>query len=194
MNNTMTFPRIGALTLLATLAACGGSGGGDNDNPAAEYSSDSARAARLVAQTANMTQTAAASMPMTGRAEYDGVVGMAFGGTPGSLAASQMLGEVDLNADFGRGTISGEMDDFTTSDGRELNGELRVTGGRITGSDFGANINGRLTGPGNVPGNVSGQVDGDFLGAGANAIRGTGTGISDRGTVGLIFRGTRDRD
>lgn len=193
MDKLMNFPRAGAMALIATLAACGGSSGG-SDNPVAEYGSDSARASRLVAQTANMTQTAAAAMPTTGRAEYDGVVGMAFGGAPGSLARAQMLGEVDLNADFARGTISGEMDDFTTADGRELSGSLRVNGGRISGSDFKANVNGRLTGAGKVPGNVSGRVDGDFLGAGANAIRGTGTATSSQGTVGMIFRGTRDRD
>lgn len=188
----MKHPR--ALLLFVTLAACGGGGGSDGAESLRDYGSDSARAAQLVDSTARLTQTAAAAMPTTGSAEYDGIVGMAFGGQPASLAKADLLGEVDLRANFATGRVTGELDDFHTADGRELEGELRLGNGRIRGSEFDADLDGRLTGGGNAPGAVSGRLDGRFLGAGADALSGTGTGTSDQGGLGMIFRGERDRD
>ncbi|MFE3838511.1 transferrin-binding protein-like solute binding protein [Pseudogemmobacter sonorensis] len=183
-----TFPTLSALCLLA---ACGGGG---SDNPAADYSSDAAGADRLTAETASLTQTAAASMPTTGRAEYDGVVGMAFGSTPTTLSSAEMLGEVDLTANFATGQITGEFDDFNTAAGQELNGTLRVSNGQIVGNAFSADIAGNLTGTTSAPGAVSGSVSGDFLGTNASAIEGTGTASSTAGDLGLVFVGTLDRD
>ncbi|NPD16822.1 hypothetical protein HOY34_16640 [Xinfangfangia sp. D13-10-4-6] len=181
-----------ALAVLSLMTAC--SGGGGDDSPTVEYASDAANAARLVAETANLSQTSASSMPVTGRAEYDGVVGMAFGGAPASIASAQMLGEMDLTANFATGQISGEFDDFNTAAGQELNGALRVTNGRITGNGFAADINGNLTGAGTAPGAVTGAINGDFLGTNAAAIEGTGSATSTAGNLGLVFVGTLDRD
>lgn len=180
------------IATLTALAACGGGDGGDN--PTAEYATDSARASQLIAQTGAQTRTAAEAMPVTGIAEYDGVVGMAFGGQPASIESAEMIGEIDLRANFSTGTMTGELDDFNTSAGRELNGELRLSSGQISGAGFSADIDGRLTGTSAAPGTVSGSIEGDFLGTGADALRGTGTGTSDQGSVGLILRGVRDYD
>ena len=178
---------------LLALAACG-SGGGDNDDPLADYNDDAARAVRIVAETQNLAQTSAASMPVRGRAEYDGVVGLAFGGTPASLEKADIIGDLDLDADFAAGTIRGEMDDFNTRDGRELEGELRVTDGRIDGTGFSGTARGTLAGGADAPGRVDATVQGGFLGRGADALSGTGTGSSVGGDVSLVFRGQRDRD
>lgn len=183
-----------ALSTVVLLSACGGSGGGGSDNPATDYRGDAARADRLVAETTGLGQTAAAAMPTRGRAEYDGVVGMAFGGAPHSLASAEMLGEVDLTANFGTGRISGEFDDFNTASGQEMQGELRLSNGRISGAGFTADIAGNLTGTTNAPGAVSGAIDGDFLGSNAAAIEGTGTATSGAGSLGLVFVGRQDRD
>ncbi|MDR5654188.1 transferrin-binding protein-like solute binding protein [Ruixingdingia sedimenti] len=182
------------LIVLVSVTALSACMGGGSDNPAAEYAADSARGAGLVTLTDGLDPTPAGAMPAQGWAEYDGIVGMAFGAAPESLAAADMIGELDLRADFARGTISGELDDFNTSDGREVYGALRLSGGQIAGSGFSANIDGRLTGPASAPGTVSGTIGGDFLGAGADALAGTGTATSTAGGLGVVFRGVRDRD
>ena len=140
---------------LLALAACG-SGGGDNDDPLADYDDDAARTVRIVAETQNLAQTSAVSMPVRGRAEYDGVVGFAFGGGPASLEKSDIIGVLDLDADFAAGTIRGEMNDFNTSYGRDLVGELRVTDDRIDGSDFSGTARGTLAGGVDAPGRIAG--------------------------------------
>ncbi len=188
---------IATVSALGLLAGC--VAGGGVENPAAEYLSDSIRADRLTAETTGLVRTAAASMPTTGRAEYEGVVGMAFGAAPTDIATAQMLGEVDLTANFANGEISGEFDDFNTATGHELDGRLQVSKGIITGSGFTADIAGNLTAgststPGTVPGAVSGSVSGEFLGTNAGAIEGTGTATSTGGTLGLVFIGVQDRD
>ncbi|VDC29186.1 transferrin-binding protein-like solute binding protein [Pseudogemmobacter humi] len=183
-----------SLTLIASAAALSACAGGGSDSPAAEYAADSARGAGLVVQTDRLAPTPAGAMPARGSAEYEGIVGMAFGAAPASLASAQMIGELDLRANFASGTITGELDDFNTSSGQEMHGTLRLSGGQIAGSGFTADIDGRLTGPAGAPGNVSGAIDGDFLGAGADALAGTGTATSDAGRLGLIFRGVRDFD
>ncbi|MFV0408261.1 MAG: transferrin-binding protein-like solute binding protein [Paracoccus sp. (in: a-proteobacteria)] len=192
MKRMTIFVAAGSLSLLA---ACGGSGGGGgSDSPANEYSEDAAHAGSVIASTASMNRTSAASMPTTGRAEYDGVVGMAFGGAPGSLANAQMLGDLDLDANFANGTITGEMDDFNTSDGQRINGELRLTNGAITGSQLSAGVSGNLTGGSTSPGAVNGSVDGEFLGNGASAVQGSGSATSTGGQLGIIFTGVKDND
>lgn len=179
---------------VSLLAACSGGGGGGNDNPSTEYSQDAARAGNVISSTASLTRTSAASMPTVGRAEYDGVVGMAFGSAPASLADAQMLGDLDLDANFSRGTITGEMDDFNTRNGREINGELRLTNGKISGSKLSAGVSGNLTGGNKSPGAVNGSVNGEFLGNGASAVRGSGSANSTGGKMGIIFTGIRDND
>ncbi|MGR3197522.1 MAG: transferrin-binding protein-like solute binding protein [Paracoccus sp. (in: a-proteobacteria)] len=179
-----------AIGALMTLAACGGGG----EDSVAEYADDAARADRIIDQTERLTRTLAAAMPTRGRAEYDGVVGLAFGGAPDSLQSAQMIGDLELDADFGAGTIRGEMDDFNTRDGRELDGELRIGNGRITGSGFTGTASGTLTGGAGAPGAVGAAIGGEFLGHGAEAVAGAGTGTSAGGDVGLLFRGVRDRD
>lgn len=181
-----------ALGGLVFLTACGGGDGGDN--PVADHAENSAKVSRIIASTSALAQTSAASMRVTGRVEYDGVVGMAFGGAPASLQTAEMIGDLDLDANFGAGTITGEMDDFNTRDGRELQGELRVTNGTISGSEFSGNAGGTLTGGASAPGRVNATIGGEFTGQGASALAGSGSGTSAGGNVGLIFRGVRDRD
>lgn len=180
--------------VLSVLAACSGGSGGGGDNPVAEYASDSGRAARLVAETSASSSTGVAGMPTQGRAEYDGIVGMAFGGQPASLSEAEMIGEVDMNANFATNRITGELDDFNTRSGEKIRGELRMTNGQINGSGFSSDISGRLSGGSRSPGNVSGNISGDFLGENAASITGQGSATSDGGRLGLSIVGRRDRD
>ena len=71
---------------------------------------------------------------------------------------------------------------------------VRVTNGAIRGSGFSANAGGTLTGGASAPGRVDATIGGEFLGEGASALSGSGSGTSAGGEVGLIFRGVRDRD
>ena len=86
------------------------------------------------------------------------------------------------------------MDDFNTRNGREINGELRLTNGKISGSKLNAGVSGNVTGGNKSPGAVNGSVNGEFLGNGASAVRGSGSANSTGGKMGIIFTGIRDND
>jgi hypothetical protein len=129
-----------------------------------------------------------------GRAYFDGQVAMAFGGAPAAFETADLLGDVDLEANFANGTIIGWLDDFNTRDGQRIRGDLYLRNGQIAGSDFTAGIDGRLTGPAAAPGNVTGAIEGTFLGAGASGVAGTGTASTESGAATLVFEAAREFD
>jgi hypothetical protein len=191
------------LTALA-LGACGSSGGGSSSatgasgtvsspEAAREFTSDLSRAQRLLDTNSALALTAPDMLP-GGRAEFDGHVAMAFGTAPATFQTADLVGDVDLIADFRSGTITGWLDDFNTRDGQRIRGDLDLRDGRIAGNAFTADFDGRLTGPAAAPGNVSGELAGNFRGAGASGVSGTGTAATADGAATLIFEAAREFD
>jgi hypothetical protein len=192
------------LTALA-LGACGSSGGGSSSaatgasgtvsstEAAREFSSDLSRAQRLLDTNAALAPTAPDMLP-GGRAEFDGQVGVVFGTAPATFQAADLVGDVDLIADFRSGTITGWLDDFNTRDGQRIRGDLDLRNGQIAGNAFTADFDGRLTGAPTAPGNVSGAIAGRFLGAAASGASGTGTASTADGPATLIFEAAREFD
>jgi hypothetical protein len=182
------------------LGACGSGGGGtsasgtvSSTEAAREFTSDLSQAQRLLDINSALAPTAPDTLP-GGRAEFDGKVAMVFGNALATFEAADLLGDVDLEADFRTGTIRGWLDDFNTRGGESVRGDIYLRNGQITGSDFAADIDGRLTGPAAAPGNVSGAIEGTFLGAGASGAAGTGAASTDGGAATLIFEAARDFD
>lgn len=198
----MNAKRMSVFLLAAlTLGACG-SGGGvasgtsgtvSSTEAAREFESDLSRGERLLDINAALAPTAPDMLP-GGRAVFDGQVGMVFGSTPATFQAADLVGDVDLIADFRTGTITGWLDDFNTRDGQRIRGDLDLRNGRITGNTFTADFNGRLNGAPAAPGNVSGAIDGTFLGSGANGVSGTGTASTADGPATLVFEAAREFD
>ena len=128
----------------------------------------------------------AVDMPGGGTAEYDGIVGIGARYRDGGVL---MMGDAALTADFGAGTIDGVMDDFVVAeiDGdvdideflmspiRSLfqfetaDGRLDLSNGRITGSDFEADFDGRITTDAHVY-RADGTLYGVFRGADAELL------------------------
>jgi hypothetical protein len=129
-----------------------------------------------------------------GRAAFDGKVAIVYGTGPASFEAADLLGDVDQNADFRTGTITGWLDDFNTKEGGRVRGDLDMRNGRITGNAFTADFDGRLTGAATAPGTVSGTLEGRFLGDGARGVEGTGTASTGAGAATLVFQAARESD
>lgn len=188
-------------TAALALAACGSSGGsgagigGSVSSTAVvrEFASDLTRGERLLETNAALAPTAPDMLP-GGRAWFDGQVAMVYGNAPATFSAADLVGDVDLEANFRNGTITGWLDDFNTRDGQRIRGDLYVRNGRIAGSDFTGDIDGRLSGAPAAPGNVTGSIEGTFLGAGASGVSGTGTASTGSGAATLIFEAAREFD
>ena len=198
----MNAKRTGVFLLAAlALGACGSGGGvasgtsGTVSSTAAarEFASDISRGERLLDINAALAPTAPDMLP-GGRAVFDGQVGMVFGSAPATFQAADLVGDVDLIADFRTGTITGWLDDFNTRDGQRIRGDLDLRNGRITGNTFTADFTGRLSGAPAAPGNVTGAIDGTFLGAGTNGVSGTGTASTADGPATLVFEAAREFD
>jgi hypothetical protein len=196
--------RTGFFLLAAmVLGACGGGGGSapasgasgtvSSAEAAREFASDLSRAERLLDINSALAPTAPDRLP-GGRAVFDGQVGMLFGTAPATFQAADLVGDVDLIADFRSGTITGWLDDFNTRDGQRIRGDLDLRNGQIAGNTFSADFTGRLSGGPAAPGNVSGAIDGTFLGAGTNGVSGTGTASTADGPATLIFEAAREFD
>jgi hypothetical protein len=173
----------------------GSSGGGTNvsNEAAREFTSDLSDARRLLDIHDGLAPTAPDMLP-GGRAYFDGQVAMVFGNAPATFEAADLLGDVDLEADFASGRIIGWLDDFNTRDGQRIRGDLDLRNGQIAGNAFTADFDGRLSGAPAAPGNVSGAIEGTFLGAGASGVSGTGTASTADGAATLVFEAAREFD
>lgn len=187
---------LAVLAASLALGACGSSGSygtGASGAATGAFSSDLSQAQRLVAANSTLMPTAPDMLP-GGGARFDGKVAMVFGTNPASFEAADLLGDVDIEADFRTGALTGWLDDFNTKDGGHVRGDLDMTNGRITGNAFTADFDGRLTGPATAPGTVSGTLEGSFLGNGARGVEGTGTASTGAGAATLIFQAARESD
>jgi hypothetical protein len=182
-----------ALALALALAACGSSGGGGDEGsptPSAEITflslADRGRALARAAE--GLSPTPQAALPSAGTASYRGVAGFETGAvavpelSDAALDRLDTLARLEIEADFGRGTIEGALRDFQSGDLGGLAGEARLRDGQISGAGIEADVAGRLRerqGARRTV-DVDGRLDGGFRGSGAEIVLG---GI--RGTVTL---------
>lgn len=140
------------LPIILTLAACGGSSSGGNtiidtdgvDVPVLPpvdtdaFTTVGGALAELeffVEKSENLILTPIADIPTSGSATYDGVFSLGrieerFPGDPDPDLVDPLIGEVELDVDFQRNTLSGNADNFF-DDTRSVSGSLTISDGEI---------------------------------------------------------------
>lgn len=125
---------------------------------------------------AGLDVTPAADLPVTGSATYSGTARIALDPLAGG-EGSDLIGQVQITADFETASLSGQADGFHGSiDGGDVtafDGQLFLSQGEIDasggGDQIGANLNGTLSGGGDTL-VVDGGVTGNFLGEAPDAL------------------------
>ena len=129
-----------------------------------------------------MGQTSVNQMPTLGSATYDGVAGFAEFPTTGNVADYQIMADLSLVADFDTGAMTGELTNFNQRDDQQLEGSLRLSNGRISGSGFTADAIGTVD-YGTDPLVWDLEVQGDFRGSSGQSVSGTANGTLSDGSA-----------
>lgn len=139
----------------------------------------------MAERVADLPETRAADMPVTGSAVFDGYTGL----TMQTERRTDLVGTATLTADFEEASIAGSLEDFrgrvNGGDVQDLDGALSVSGGAIgiaTASGFGADLQGVLTGRESGVVGVDGSIFGNFRsedGRGAQALTAVTAGGTD---------------
>lgn len=164
-----------ALLMLCALAACGdGDGDGEDGEGASGFDELEARSDGLLNEVEDLSYTDPSTLPTTGAATYDGVVGLNFEAMPDrTLQGYDMAGELEMTVNFaGAGDqITGSADNFVGLGGEEFSGALIIDDGRIDRSadleaeyTYGAEMAGELTAEDGTGWTVDTALDGDFAG------------------------------
>lgn len=159
----MNIKSILLLSVIAPIAACGGS---DNGSSGASFNDLATRADALVARAETLEATPLESMPTTGTATYDGVA--AFSRSE-LMETTDMLSAATVNANFGDSTISGQLSNFRVYDGTAIDGTVAIQNGAISGTDFIADLSGQLSDDGEAI-LVDGAMIGGFGGPNAEML------------------------
>ena len=140
-------------------------GGGSNE-PRPTYAALVADQDALYDETVGLSYTDPSTLPITGSANYEGVMTMGSGG-----AMPEMAGELTLDMNFADSSLSGGASNFVTEDGEEMTGSLDVASGRIlTEIDvsedytYGALLTSQLEDEAGGDYDFAGGLAGDFLG------------------------------
>jgi hypothetical protein len=147
------------------------------------YAELAAENAAMVRRVTDLPVTAAADLPVTGSATYEGYAALDMQ----TERATAMVGEVEITADFDDATLSGTMDEFqgrvNGSAEQELEGELTLSDGDIgigTPSGFTVEVEGELEANNGDVLAVDGTVLGSFRGEdGPDALLAVAVGGTD---------------
>lgn len=160
----------------ALLAGCSDDGG-TSDGPRPAYEDLLAERAEINSEAffGSLPFTGAAALPTSGSAAYDGVMTLDLN-TEEGVPDREMLGELELEVNFGRSTdaVSGSATNFVNYDGEEFDGTLAITDGdldRVNDAPVGsiepaivADLGGTLTNESGGSYEFDGDVRGNFRG------------------------------
>lgn len=170
---------------ISVLGACGGGDGGSGGDGG--FAEKENAVLDLVNQLSQFDITPAETIPVTGVANYVGLVGF-------SEPDYAVIGDLSIGVNFGNDAISGNASNFADSDGVNYTGSLTVNNGSIdrtadpvTEYQFNADMGGMLQGGGESF-VVDTVMSGDFGGPNQDAIAGivSGTISSNAGTSGVV--------
>lgn len=169
---TKTFSFIAILPVVASLAACGSSGGGGSKS----FNELAREGNALLSSFEDSDPTPVASMPTTGKATYRGVAAYGDVPDPEYLAENaEIVSEVELNANFASGNVGGKLDNFRLSNNDRINGSVAVRNGRISGNELTADLAGNLSYDG-ARDRVDGAMAGFFVDDDADGVIGAMAG------------------
>ena len=122
------------------------------------------------------------NMPTSGTATYKGNVGASV---VTSNTRTIFGGDVTLQADFGKGTVSGTLGNFREDGtGNPIAGTVSLQNGKISGNTMSASLTGRVAGHDIDTANT--RMNGGFFGPQAQEV---GGGIAGRTNLGAKFSG-----
>lgn len=175
------------------LAGCGGDDAGVTlpTTPPVSYPALAAQSGALHAAWDGVPYTDPATLPPSGSAQYQGVIGLIVETAGGPLAIN---GGMTLAASFATDTLSGAANGFVDENALTYSGALAIANGAIdrgavVGSDYtySATLGGTLTSIADSF-SILGDIHGDFHGATFSATSGVVTGAATSGIgVGYLF-------
>lgn len=170
---------IASLSILAVLAACGGSNNGSMSNPTQMPGQNKPLLEALQADNQALFQTPVATLPASGGADYTGYAQLALNGATASDFVGEAVGIAELRVDVtaGNPSLSGTMTDFDDRSGT-YDGTLTVTSdgsgmeaGRTVAN---ANVTGTLTRNTGQVAEIDADIVGRFFGDDATYLVGGG--------------------
>lgn len=197
MRNQFTLPgtllRSTLIAAMFLLAGCGGDDAGPAlpTTPPASYPALGAQAGALHATWDGVPYTDPATLPASGSAQFQGVMGLIVETSGGSLAIN---GGMTLSASFATDALSGAANGFVDENAVTYSGALAIANGvidrgAVTGSDYtySATMGGTLVSAADSFA-IIGGIHGDFHGATFSATSGVVTGTATSGIgVGYLF-------
>lgn len=166
--------------LMSACASSGGGGGGAGGS-SASLAQMEREASRLTERAYELDATPTADMPTTGTATYNGLFVALEEYSPRDW---DIVGRVNLTADFDNNEIGGSVSDVRRYDGVNYASAVRVENGVIVGNDFAADVAGDLDAQGSTT-NLDGRIYGEFQGANAEML--VANGQVDAVTDGVIY-------
>jgi hypothetical protein len=158
-----------AVLLCAALAAC--SSGGSSSNSAPTFTELADEGTTLAGQIEALDYTDPSSLPTTGSAQYNGVMGLAVDG--GETPDSVLLGELTMDVGFDQNAISGSVTNIVDRNNDRYEGQLALSNGVIDRTvdptsawTYGVDATGSVTDPTGTRWNVQADMLGDFFGPG----------------------------
>lgn len=153
-----------AAMLCGTLTACS-----DDDFEDRSFSDYEDDIEELENEIVGLDYTDPATLPTTGSAQYNGVMGLAVGG--GESPAEVLAGDLELNASFAQSAVTGSVTDIVDGNNDEYGGSLDIDDdyfNRNTDPDdeftYGASLTGSVTDPDGDEWDIDAIMDGDFFG------------------------------
>ncbi|MBL4811895.1 MAG: transferrin-binding protein-like solute binding protein [Rhodobacteraceae bacterium] len=171
------FKNIGILSVCALVAGCGGRVETAIDNLERAEEANAMLTSALL-----LEETAPEDMPVSGSAVYNGyaLIVTAEAGSPVTVDdfgdENGILGDVQITANFGTGTVDGEMTNFISQSdaigGDAYTGQISIMGAidSVEQNLFEADMRGALTDPNGDTLNINGDLYGAFVGADAGTI------------------------
>lgn len=181
----MTNLRLGLMLLpltLGLLAGCSGSSDDSEDGPTG-FDAVEARADRLVNEIQDLGYTDPASLPTSGAATYEGVVGLDLASVPNeTLQGQDVAGDLELTVNFASAgdQVTGTASDFVGVDDADWDGTLIIDDGSLDRSAepgaepvFTAEMAGVITSEDGTDWTVDTGLTGSFAGDDHSHVLGT---------------------
>lgn len=183
------------LLFCVTVAGCGGGAAEKADlnrtRPPGDFGALETEAAQLHATWDTVSFTNPATLPMSGRAQYNGVVQM---DVQQGARRTSMNGDMQLNVNFANQKISGRANNFVDQSDNAYSGTLSVSNSVMdrgadptSGFTYLTDLKGRLTGNGQTL-DIDAGLSGDFRGAQPGATTGIVQGtVAGPGGAGFLY-------